>query len=358
LSSNEDIEQLLSDHDFRLWVTQPTDDLDSYWQAWLLAYPEKRDAFYLAKEIAQSLLTDGMTISHERVEHNIENILDETVRKIPKGNVPSFWYSMAASLLLTAGFIFYKVKLDNNGRPVDANLHSTAVQWLKFVNTGEAPEHIVLPDGSTVIVLPNSSIRYPQTFNDTLRSVKLSGEAFFEVTKEMNRPFVVSSTHLQTRVLGTSFRVRDVAEEAPLVRVKTGTVAVNFAAIKASGNVSDAIQDHIILKSEQEMFFADAGSQSLPVSLGTSDASIPVLAIESNTFVYRRTPVSDVFAALEDTYGIDIQYDAQILSHCTLTAKLSDQPLLEKLRMVCLGLNLQYSINKAGIVTIYGQGCK
>lgn len=356
MSSNEDIELLLSNPDFRQWISHPTDALDTYWHSWLLSHPDQQDNFYLAKEIVQSLLEDGLPVSDESVAYNVEGILDKTIRKRKSVTFGFSWYSVAASLVLICGLAYYgfrsQDKSDNNSA-----IARQDIQWLQFVNSGKEPGHITLPDGSTVIVLPNSKISYPEKFSDTLRGIELTGEAFFEVTKDPQRPFVVSSNHLKTRVLGTSFRIRDVADEAPLVRVKTGTVAINFTR-QTGPNEKQSKSDSpkLILKAQEEVKFDDLSFRTLPVP-STIDAELAELPIEANNFTYRRTPISDVFETLKSTYGIGIKYDAEKLQHCTLTARLGDQPLMEKLRMVCLGLNLQFSVDKNGLVTISGDGC-
>ena len=66
---------------------------------------------------------------------------------------------------------------------------------------------VQLSDGSKVLLSANSRLEYLKEFTDTIRSVKLSGEARFEVAKDASRPFIVCTEQLQTRVLGTVFDV-------------------------------------------------------------------------------------------------------------------------------------------------------
>ena len=66
---------------------------------------------------------------------------------------------------------------------------------------------VQLSDGSKVLLSANSRLEYLKEFTDTIRSIKLSGEARFEVAKDASRPFIVCTEQLQTRVLGTVFDV-------------------------------------------------------------------------------------------------------------------------------------------------------
>lgn len=86
----------------------------------------------------------------------------------------------------------------------------------------EGIKKIHLPDGSYVELFKGSELIVSDQFNDSLREVKLIGKAFFEVTKDSKRPFIIKSKNFQTRVLGTSFTV---APES--VYVSTGKVKVS-----------------------------------------------------------------------------------------------------------------------------------
>lgn len=83
-----------------------------------------------------------------------------------------------------------------------------------------------LPDGSTVMLNGDSRIEYPSRFTGPERIVRLQGEAYFEVAKDAEHPFIVETQHLSTRVLGTQFDVRAYDESAPQVVLIEGKVEV------------------------------------------------------------------------------------------------------------------------------------
>lgn len=80
-------------------------------------------------------------------------------------------------------------------------------------NTITAPvgqrSSIVLSDGTQVWLNANSTLTYPTTFNRDVRSVKIKGEAYFVVAKNEEKPFVVSTSALDVKVLGTTFSIED-----------------------------------------------------------------------------------------------------------------------------------------------------
>lgn len=90
---------------------------------------------------------------------------------------------------------------------------------------------LTLEDGSHVLLSANSRLEYPKEFSSQgNRTVNLTGEARFEVTKDAHRPFIVSADKMQTQVLGTVFDVNAYPGNAPAVTLYQGRVKVGKAA--------------------------------------------------------------------------------------------------------------------------------
>ena len=96
-----------------------------------------------------------------------------------------------------------------------------------FVKTFEKDIRLViLPDGTRLWLNENSEIEYPSKFSGKYRNVTLKGEAFFEVKRDVEHPFIISSGAIKTTVLGTSFNIRAYSNSQPEVNVRTGKVKV------------------------------------------------------------------------------------------------------------------------------------
>ncbi len=79
--------------------------------------------------------------------------------------------------------------------------------------------------------------------------------------------------------------------------------------------------------------------------------------VESIPLTFEDASLPEVFDALEKGYGITITYDKEKLARCRLTACLSDEPLPEKIRLICKAIQAPYEINGNQVV-IKGKGCK
>lgn len=89
---------------------------------------------------------------------------------------------------------------------------------------------VILPDQSVVWINAGSSVKYVDNTIDHTREVQLDGEAYFEVTYNPDKPFVVKTSNLNVNVLGTSFNVRSYSDESTIdVALLTGKVDVRFA---------------------------------------------------------------------------------------------------------------------------------
>lgn len=107
-----------------------------------------------------------------------------------------------------------------------------------IIKTGEGEyKTIILSDSSTICLGPSSEISYAENFTDTIRLVGLKGGAWFEVSHILDKPFIVKSTNLTTRVIGTRFNVRDYQKDScAIAYLFTGSIEV-FTPAKTSNRV-------------------------------------------------------------------------------------------------------------------------
>ncbi|QDO95160.1 FecR family protein [Formosa sediminum] len=130
---------------------------------------------------------------------------------------------IAASIIILLSFsLFFMLKSDlfstNKSEYLIANIIKTTPSGTQ--------ESVQLPDGTMVILNANSTLEYPKVFNDSIRFVKLKGQAFFNVTKNPDQPFVIKTQTVSTRVLGTSFNVTTLDSIVEVI-VNTGLVNVS-----------------------------------------------------------------------------------------------------------------------------------
>ena len=106
----------------------------------------------------------------------------------------------------------------------------TTCHTLRIPKAGEYK--LVLSDGTMVWLNSESELRYPTQFADGIRQVELKGEAYFEVSKDKTKPFVVLAGGVSTHVYGTEFNIRSYGEEEVNVTLVKGSISVKNESLK------------------------------------------------------------------------------------------------------------------------------
>ncbi|TAF47310.1 MAG: FecR family protein [Runella slithyformis] len=294
----------------------------------------------------------------QRLWQKLQNELFET-NEAPELATPLWkrgWVRVAASLIMAIGlgYVGYQIKKPYQLTQVIAEAEANGMELV--VNATSKPLPILLEDGSRVLLNPQSELRFPKHFIPKQREVYLSGEAFFEVTKSPQRPFLVHTGEIITRVLGTSFRVKAPQYQKDIeVSVKTGKVAVYQRPVNAKVNSSKASNGVILTPNHRVVFLAE--NQTFVTSL----VDVPVLLPESKkteqiSFNFDDTPLSEVLNCLEKAYSIEIEVENSTLNECPLTANLAQKTLYSQLDIICAAIQGSYEV-KGTTILISGKGC-
>lgn len=351
------------DADFLKWVKYPNENdvLTASWEAWLIENPSKRDDAEEARQLIFAILEHNYQPSDEKeaeIWRKIRSTLHQDHQPIV-GNEPErkvrtlLWVKIAAAVIFLVVATFgttYFLTGRNTELPIASNPKPV---FIKEENRTSSPRTVVLKDGTSIILQPQSFIQVPKDFVGDQREVYLTGEAFFEVKRDPTKPFLVHTNEIVTRVLGTSFNVRGFENENVTVRVKTGKVSVFKAKDKQTGDAGGDAVEGVVLSPNQQVVY-DRDKMHLSKSL--IEDPVVLEAKPRYHFEFSDMPIKNVFQALEDAYGVDIVYDEETLTHCRLNASLSDLPLYDKLRLICKAINAQYELLDSQIV-VYGKGC-
>lgn len=350
-----DVEDLVVDELFIRWVLNPTTQDIQLWETWLKANPGQLKKVDQAKNIITSIRYNAVQqageediaqfIEQVRRQHNHHSNTRRPIvwfRQAEAGK----WMAIAALLIIVFALALYFI-------PVRPEHSKTAVIKKKPVGNILIVSHktsrfIHLPDGSSVVLKPGSSLVYPVAFNTSKREVTLAGEAFFEVKRNLKQPFLIQSGEMTTRVVGTSFTVRAYkAESSFKVTVNTGKVRVQ------ARSKEKAVNDVLLLANQQLTFYR---KKIALVKEKPAERRSAVQQTIAEQFEFNETPIPEVIGRLEKAYQVDIVYDEQRMENCTLTASLYNDPLYEKLAVICKAIGASLTVS-GGNIEISGDGC-
>jgi ferric-dicitrate binding protein FerR (iron transport regulator) len=236
---------------------------------------------------------------------------DELMEETPKSPVrrigtdrfitKKIWLAAASIVLLvTAGTYWYKHQA--GVKPDDVQHRAEALNNTFSVGKGEEQKQIVLSDGSKIWLNAASTLKYPSSFGGAERVVQLSGEAFFEVSKNQAMPFRVLLKNAEVEVLGTTFNVM-AYEDEPFSR----TTLLDGAVKIVNGS-----QNAMLKPGEQAEVPYAAPGVSAPIRVAGGVNAGAVLAWKSGFLQFRNEDLRTVMREVGRCYNVEIQYESNI----------------------------------------------
>jgi ferric-dicitrate binding protein FerR (iron transport regulator) len=351
------IEDFIIDDDFIQWAKYPTDETDNFWHTFIKNEPSQSSTIQKAKLAVQQLAIAAQHTAPADEIPVIWNEIEGNLGEKPKNIFGRFaWknWAVAASILLILGLGFwwqFYVPISENS--VYSKLTSNSSNSLnEIINTSSKELDVILPDGSKALLKPKSRLSYNKTFDGNLREVYLAGEAFFEVTKNPQKPFMVYANGLTTKVLGTSFSVKAFeTDKEVIVKVTTGKVSVY--AQNTSRNQDPEINGFVLTPNQKIIF----GKEDERFTRTLVEKPVVLISNqELQQFSFNDAPIEQIFLALEKAYGVKIIFDKDVVSNCHLTTSLSNENLFEKLDIICAGIEANYKVVDAQVI-ITSNGC-
>ena len=178
---------------------------------------------------------------------------------------------------------------------------------------------VTLPDGSQIMLNRYSSLTYPKRFKGDSREVTLNGEGFFNITKNPNKPFIVTAEMMKVQVLGTQFNIEAYVNNPD---VKTtlieGSVMVSI----------DSTDEQMILHPSESAIY---NKKNKTLELAVEDETVATVAWQSNSFIFDKQTLQEIVRKLGNSFGVVIEIDNHDLANYRLTAKFNNDESLEEI---------------------------
>jgi len=362
----EKLSKYLEDQRFIQWVFYSNKELEKWWKEIEVDNSKEKHNIKLARKILKKLHTSDKQLSEEEKIIIFSKILKDIEEKKYDSNIKILYlnfirYAAVAVLFFSIGaLLFYKkdnfnpyfstqnldeplyqtdaklirpdgesilleddksvIEYSDDGKvKVNDNVISDSTPKRKgktelnqlIIPYGKTSE-IILPDGTTVYLNAGSRLVYPEYFNDKNREVLLVGEAFFEVKEDKDHPFIVQTTELRIKVLGTKFNVSAYPTDNVIETVLTeGTVQLQQ-------NNSKLFSDDIELIPGQLAAFNKTTRQTALKTVNTENYTI----WKDGLCKFEGTDLSRIIKKMERFYNIRFQYSDPFLGTIKITGKL------------------------------------
>lgn len=270
----------------------------------------------------------------------IKNTIHETEAKVV--SLPQrkrgIWLRVAAvAAVLLISFALYL-----EWPSLQSRLHPVELTALK-VPVNQKRE-ITLADGSQVWLNAGSELKYPKTFNRKTREVYLSGEAYFDVRHDADKPFIIHTGTVLTTVLGTAFNIKEDKNKHTIqVTVTRGKVSV------ANGNKLLGV-----IIPNQQISFNTLKAEAVQATVNAN----AVVAWQQSDLHFDDVSFGDAVAQLQKHFNVKISFRNAKLKDCRFTGtSLSGEELDKILNVMCAFNNAVYHIKPDGSIMIDGPGC-
>ncbi len=327
---------------------------------WLNESRENRLKYFATKRIfLESHSTESPDVDHswERMKLAIiRSAEDKTVSGLKANTFSLKVFLVAASislLVLISGFL--GLRLQNLNRN-SAKLNEVKVPFGSRIS-------MVLADGSKVWLNSGSKLTYQAGFGIKERAVNLTGEAFFDIVHNQKVPFVVTTSDLKIKVLGTVFNVKsypdDKVIETTLVRGKIEVKSLN----------TNDTKNIIVLAPHEKLIYTKAGNTLTRTSIVKEDVSKPrspdlnaktqtkiqVAKIEfpendgswkDGKLILKSENLEDLARELERYYNVQISFQNDSIKHIKFSGVLDQVTIEEVLKAISSTSPIRYKIDK------------
>jgi len=412
-------EDFLLDPSFRDFCLGKDENAVNFWLQWMADNPEKCNSVRQAKQLytllngshtAVGFAADEKAFRAQFEEYLAERTAEEEdagafdtrsasvvfgqdSNEARKGKTTKRYYAgtLTAAFMISC-LILWLTRQISTPSPIAGK--TSPKGYVQISKPGER-KSFQLPDGSKVMLKAGSTLGIPTDFNHSRRDIYLEGEAYFDVTKDAQKPFIIHTSRMDIKVLGTAFNIKaypgDALAEASLL---TGSVEVlvkdpqhtkfilrprEKIVVPRPDSTVDPIPDPIPDSTADQA--ADptghsAAARPDPAIAGTSagtsapgkrhysiqklsrnkaDSSLVEISWTENRLAFNDNSFEDIAAQLERWYNVSIRFDDEAVKRFRFTATFNKKTIAQVLDALQLSRPFEYRTGEGGQIVISGR---
>ena len=309
-------------------------------QQWIKANPENRTYFHHAVSIwkAAGIVANADGFDVEKAIGRF----DKEIKHVTIKRIDRYKYALrvsAAAIIFLLGSISSLLFWQQPEQIIPAVVQEYK-EYIVEVPLG-AKSKVTFPDGSVVWLNAGSKLTYDSNFAKESRSIELSGEGYFEVSKNKELPFVVNTGELVVRVLGTKFNLKSYEEDSEV------KVTLKEGAVKVGDFLADAAP--IVLQPNQRFTLK---KEDLTVSVDSVDAS-HIENWRNGAMVFDKVSLEEITKELKRLYDIPVRIENERLKKIVYYSDFQENVTIEKvLEILSSGNKFRYEV-RPELVRIY-----
>lgn len=339
----------IKDEYFQRWVYQRDSESDAFWQGFLREYPLQAENVREAMHFLRLLDCNEEDVFQSRIDA-LKQRIDAGIEGAPPRSLPRratgrglskrfVWLKWAATVVIACAAVWGATQFFKRTQALDKGL-------LEQVTARAQRTVITLEDGTRIWLNVDTRIAYPKTFeNQAVREISLDGEAYFQVTSDSTRPFIVNTEGVRVTVLGTTFLIKSYESEE---RIET-TLVEGRVVVESLGEKFDVV----VLKPSQ---VASYDKNTKRIKVDDQPKAESAAGWKDGRLVFDDKPLSEIVSALERWYDVHITVEDRNALKCHFSAKIEDLSLVEVLELFKASDGIEYNV-VGKYVTIKGAIC-
>ncbi|MBO9565776.1 MAG: FecR domain-containing protein [Niastella sp.] len=360
---NYTVEDFICDNSFQHYCLGDDAEAVQYWTNWIRNNPHKQELIQEARRVISILNAKQGNLQEQvgQLKDGIDrfDMLKQALQQDTPAPVRSvrsrFKYvaAIAASILVLVVAGYFLLRPGKTTQQPEQVVTTTTSHKHPVLSSGNEPRKtVVLPDGTVVTLRSNSSITLADNFNTSNRELNLTGEAFFDVTHDKQRPFIVHTNAINIEVLGTVFNVRAYPSNP-----HTETALFR-------GKVAVTVKDHpgkpVILTPNMKLVFTHTGGASTtttanpvriePMTVDPSDHKAKEIAWVRNRLKIEDEPLSAIAAKLQTWYGIEISFADEKVKTYRYSGTFESETIIKALEALQLSYPFNFQVEKEKII--------
>lgn len=306
--------------------------LEEYESLW------KKSAVDNSNKRGQFDAKQGWQLLNEKIERNNSALHQSKKTSYSKLKNQSFKYRLISAAAIFLAIILIGFYAYQSWNPSGAKRQKPSMQIIATDNGQRT--HITLSDETHILLNADSKLRVPAVFKQNKREVFLQGQAYFNVTENANRPFIIHTNGTTIRVLGTSFAISSYPKDHSVqVVVKKGRVV--FKTDRQTQSTSTILTANEVGRySEQTQTILTQTVQNLNFYLGWIEGRLN----------FEQTPMTEVAVSLERRYDIKVKFKNKEIKKMALTAHLQSKRIRNVLDVIAISLQIEYKLKNDNVI--------
>lgn len=348
-----ELEKLLHDHPDLHYSIQNITDL---WR--LKKKPDQTEALTALQKHLLRLGETGVQIPLH-AESSYPAMTEKGSIKRTRLTVKSALFSITALLILSLAAYYFVYQSRTGATKNDLMAQQNAAAPKNEIATLPGTHSkTILPDGSTVWLNAGSKLTYNKNFNTATREVELSGEAYFDVKKDEHHPFIIHTSAMHIKVLGTAFNVKaypgDKSSETSLIRGSIEVTMNNRPQEKIILHPSEklVVMNRIETKKDEDETKPDPISTVTlsKINYVPADSTIMETSWLDNRLLFRNKLFAELAIELERKYGMIFRFENENAKQLMFDVNFKNETIQQVLHALQLANPFKYSIKNGEVI--------